>query len=352
MSDQSEKLQQQVLQAIANSQALKIVGGDSKYFYGHTIEGELLFTTQHQGILNYEPTELVISARCGTPLSQIISTLSQHNQMLAFEPPAFSNNATLGGTIATNLSGPRRAYAGAARDFVLGCRLLNGKGEILRFGGEVMKNVAGYDVSRLMAGAMGTLGVLLDISLKVVPIPEMESSLVFELDQQRALDKIHELSSKAWPISASCYHSGKLYVRLSGAEQAVIHTSQQLGGETLNQADAFWLQLKEQTLDFFQSEENLWRLSIASDAAALSYEKCLIEWGGALRWIKTNDVAENLFATAAEWGGHATLFKPSANEASQRFQKLSAPMLKLHQQLKQAFDPHLLFNIGKLYPEL
>ena len=268
--DISEQLKDQVQQAIDKKQPLSITAGGSKNFYGRKISGNELNLSEHQGILNYEPTELVITARAGTPLSVIENALVENNQMLPFEPPAFSESATIGGTVACNFSGPRRAYSGAVRDFVLGTKIINGHGDLLSFGGEVMKNVAGYDVSRLMAGAMGTLGVIVETSIKVIPRPEAEITLRQHTGIDDALTRLHQWSALPLPISASCFYKDGLYIRLSGAEKAIHAARKTIGGEILADADNFWLSVKEHTHDFFNTEKSLWRLSLASTTAPLS----------------------------------------------------------------------------------
>ena len=349
-TDISQSIQQQVLDAFENSSALYIVGGNSKSFYGRTVSAQPLNVAQHHGILNYEPTELVITVRAGTPLDEIEKTLADHGQMLPFEPPAFSSGATIGGTIACNFSGPRRAYTGAARDYLLGCKIINGKGEILSFGGEVMKNVAGYDVSRLMAGAMGTLGVLLEVSLKVLPQPETERTQLLHCSTTEALEKIHALSQTPLPISASCFTDSQLYIRLSGASKAVNAAIDSIGGDSLENADQYWRDVKEHKLDFFNAEKPLWRLSMASDIAPLPLQgETLYEWGGALRWLRSNESAELIQNSLATIDGHASLFR---HQQHGMFQPLTPGLLRLHKNLKAAFDPKNILNPGKLYPEL
>lgn len=360
-TDISQQLQQQVAQACEQTTALRIVGGNSKAFYGR-VDGRLdsaetLDVSGHRGVLSYEPTELVITARAGTPLAEIEKLLDDNSQMLAFEPPAFAETATIGGTIACNLSGPRRAYAGAARDFLLGCKIINGKGEVMSFGGEVMKNVAGYDVSRLMAGALGTLGVLLEVSLKVLPKSEMQKTQLFHCSPGEALDKIHRWSQTPLPISASSFHDSILRVRLSGASEAVKAATDTVDGETLNNAAQYWHDLKEQRLDFFDTDKPLWRISQASDLAsdiesfsADQESNFLYEWGGALRWLKTETPADIVQQVAADVDGHAILFRHNKQQTS--FQALSPGLLRIHKNLKQAFDPENILNPGKLYPEL
>ncbi len=355
-SDISQQLQQQIQRAFSQKTALCIVGGNSKAFYGRAVSAETLLVAEHRGIINYEPTELVITARAGTPLNEIEQVLDDNGQMLPFEPPAFTSKATIGGTIACNLSGPRRAYAGAARDFLLGCKMINGKGEILTFGGEVMKNVAGYDVSRLMAGALGTLGVLLEVSLKVLPKAEMEATQLINCSNRDALDRIHQLSMTPLPISASSYHDSVLRVRLSGAEKAVEAAVNSIGGDSLENAGEYWHELKEQRLDFFETDKPLWRISLASDIESVGlpadYENdsCLYEWGGSLRWLKSHVPADTIQGATAKLDGHATLFR--GPEQHSRFQPLTPGLLRIHKNLKQAFDPKNILNPGKLYPEL
>ena len=359
-SDISQQLQQQVQQAFAQKTSLSIVGGDSKDFYGRaderTASAEILDVSGHCGVLNYQPTELVMTARAGTPLQEIEKILDDNGQMLPFEPPAFADNATIGGTIACNLSGPRRAYAGAARDFLLGCKLINGKGEILTFGGEVMKNVAGYDVTRLMAGAMGTLGVLLEVSLKVLPKAELESTQLFQYSTAEALSKIHIWSQTPLPLSASSFHDSILRIRLSGATEAVKAAIDTIGGETMTDAEQYWHQLKEQRLNFFTGEKPLWRISLASDIESLGlpadYEvdDYLYEWGGALRWLKNDIPAEIIQRAAADLDGQASLFRHDRH--SSLFQPLTPGLMRIHKNLKHAFDPENILNPGKLYPEL
>ena len=348
-SDISALLRERVLAAIADKTPVNIIGSDSKAFYGRPAQGEPLAVAEHCGIISYEPTELVITARCGTRLADIEAVLAKHGQMLAFEPPHFGANATLGGAMATGLSGSRRPYAGAVRDVVLGVTLLNGHGEILKFGGEVMKNVAGFDVSRLMVGALGTLGVVLDISMKVLPRPETETTLMFPLTPDTALVQMNRRAGQNWPLSAACFDSEAVRIRLSGAETAIKTARQKLGGDALpdDKATAFWEDVREQRLAFFQGERTLWRLSLASATLQPDLPGAwFIDWGGALRWLKTDQPAETIFQTAQSLGGHACRFRSSLGG---EFQPLSTGLEKLHRQIKLAFDPHGIFNAGRLY---
>ncbi|MGZ4977346.1 MAG: glycolate oxidase subunit GlcE [Methylobacter sp.] len=346
--DLTEELREQVRQASATGTALRIVGSDSKGFYGGSCPATTsLSTAGHQGIIDYEPSELVLTARSGTTLNSITSLLAVHRQMLAFEPPGFGLHATLGGTLACGFSGPRRPFAGSARDFMLGCRIINGEGEVLNFGGRVMKNVAGFDVSRLMVGALGTLGVLLDVSLRVLPMPESELTLAYTLSTGEALDKMSALSAKPWPLSASAYDGERLRLRLSGAQAAVQAAARQLGGDSDGEGECFWLDLREQRLAYFQLPGNLWRISVApaSPALALSGD-WFLDWGGALRWLKTEESAGAIHAAAAKVGGYAVCFRGGDKTD---WIKLDPALVALQQKIRTAFDPLKLFNPGRLH---
>ncbi|MXS84044.1 glycolate oxidase subunit GlcE [Nitrosomonas oligotropha] len=349
---------QAIIRAAAESKTpLRIRGGGTKDFYGNPAREKnstLLDMTGYSGIVDYEPTELVITARAGTRLADLEAALDQHGQMLAFEPPYFGAAATLGGCIAAGLSGPRRAAAGSVRDFVLGVRMLDGKGEDLQFGGQVMKNVAGYDVSRLMTGSMGTLGVLLEVSLKVLPKPAAGLTLRMAMDEAAAIEKMNQWAGKPLPVSATCYIDGELFLRLSGAEPAVRAAQVKLGGETLKDDDIFWRSVREHTHDFFQPDKPLWRLSIRSTAPPLLLPgKQLLEWNGGLRWLHTDggEDAEAIRVAAKEAGGHATLFRHNRSGISV-FHPLPSGMMKIHRALKEKFDPSGIFNPGRLYSEI
>ncbi len=351
-ADQSAAIVARVREAAAAHTPLMISGSGSKNFLGRRVTGIPLAVGGHRGILHYVPEELVLSARAGTPLADIETALATRGQMLAFEPPSFGTAATLGGTIAANLSGPRRAYAGAARDFVLGCRIVNGKSEILHFGGEVMKNVAGYDLSRLMAGAFGTLGVLLEISLKVLPRPEAETTLVCERDETSAIELMNRWAGRPLPLSATAWSEGRLYVRLSGPAPAIAAAAAGLGGEHLPRAEEFWRDLREHTGAFFTDPRPLWRLALPSTAAPLALDgPGIVTWGGMQRWVKTGVPADQVRARTAAAGGHATLFRPArdASPAEDPFTPLTPALQHLHQRLKAAFDPAGILNPGRLY---
>ncbi len=344
-----------VTEAAGAGGQLAIRGGGSKRFYGGPELGEPLELGAWQGIVAYEPTELVVTARAGTALAELSATLAEHGQWLAFEPPHFGPTATVGGMLAAGLSGPRRQAVGGVRDFVLGVKLLNGLGEVLCFGGQVMKNVAGYDVARLMAGSLGTLGVLLEVSLKVLPLPVAEKSLRLAIDEATALQRLNEWGGRPLPISASAWQDGILTLRLSGAAAAVAAAQRTLAGEAVDDAEAaaFWRSLREQTLPFFAGEAPLWRLSLPSLAPPQALGPTLVEWGGAQRWLRGGD-ARTLRAAAAKAGGHATLFRADDNlkAAAGVFQPLPQPLARIHHNLKHAFDPQRIFNPGRLYPDL
>lgn len=345
------EFRERILSAVADGRPLCLRGSGSKDWYGQSIQGDLLDTRAYSGIVSYEPTELVITVRCGTPLREVEAVLAEHNQMLAFEPPHFGGNATIGGMVAAGLSGPRRQHAGAVRDFVLGAVLMNGKGEVLHFGGQVMKNVAGYDVSRLLAGSLGTLGLILEVSLKVLPRPFAETTLRFEMPQDQALRKLNEWAGQPLPISGSAWHDAALLVRLSGSDVGVKEAQQKLGGEVVEEAQHFWQAMREQTYEFFVASESLWRLSLPSIAPSLELPGMpLIEWGGAQRWLSTSVDAATIRETAARAGGHATLFR-GGDKSAGVFSPLTPPLMRIHQHLKNEFDLTGIFNPGRMYSE-
>jgi glycolate oxidase FAD binding subunit len=353
LDDIVDNLSRLIREAAKQKRPLCIRGGGTKDFYGGPVHGYKLNTGDFRGIVAYEPTELVITARAGTPLAEIEAVLRDKGQMLAFEPPHFGEATTLGGCVAAGLSGPRRPHAGAVRDFVLGVRVLDGKGDDLKFGGQVMKNVAGYDVSRLMAGSLGTLGVLLEVSLKVLPLPAFESTLLLKRREAEAITLMNEWAARPLPISATAYRDGDLGVRLSGARVAVEAAAKKIGGTPVapEQAQRFWAGIREQTDPFFSGDGPLWRLSVRSTTPPLALAGTqLIEWGGALRWLNSTADAKTIREAAARASGHATLFRGGDRSAGV-FQPLPPVLMKLHRNLKQAFDPSGIFNPGRLYPD-
>ncbi|MGB0865977.1 MAG: glycolate oxidase subunit GlcE [Granulosicoccaceae bacterium] len=346
--DLSAQLQEQVLQARRDRQKLEIRGGGSKAFYGLQSRpaAQALDLSGHRGIVNYQPAELVLTARAGTPLSEIREILADKKQVLPFEPPTFGESDTLGGTMACGLSGPARPFAGSARDHVLGVRLLNGQGQHLRFGGEVMKNVAGYDTSRLMVGALGTLGVLLELSVKVLPAAAAEQTLIHEHSESDALIQIERLRGHYLPISGWCYSEGRSFTRLSGSAENVAAVARELGGETLSRAPQRWAELRDHRLPFFDDPRPLWRLSLPPGTPPLEFSgRQLLDWGGCQRWLLSDADAPLIQKTCRERGGHAELFKASKPEV---FQDLDASLTRLHQNIKVSFDPDAIFNPGRI----
>ncbi|MCG6939700.1 MAG: glycolate oxidase subunit GlcE [Thiohalocapsa sp.] len=364
-TDAEQALAERVRAAAADGRRLAIRGGGSKAFYGNPVVADAeLDCTGHRGVVAYEPTELAITVRGGTPLAEVEALLGAHGQQLPFEPPHFAGGdaespATIGGTVAAGLSGPRRPYAGSVRDALLGVRLLNGRGQVLDFGGRVMKNVAGYDVSRLMAGAMGVLGVLLEVSLKVIPRAPGSLTLVREEPLPRALELLRRFSRRALPITASAWVDGRLYLRIEGGEEALAETHRIVEGLPLAAADTFWRELCDQRLRFFFGDVPLWRLSLppataAGVTAGLDAGAPLVEWGGALRWLRGELPVERVRETARAAGGHATLFRVGAGPrpADGVLTPLQPVPLRLHRNLKHAFDPAGILNPGRLYPDL
>jgi len=361
-----DELAQRVCAAAASGTPLRIRGGGSKDFYGEPAQGELLETAPLAGVGSYEPTELVVTVRAGTPLADLEALLARGGQCLPFEPPHFGGGTTVGGMVAAGLSGPARASVGAVRDYVLGLTMINGGGELLTFGGQVMKNVAGYDVSRLMVGAMGTLGLIVEVSLKVLPMPPAEATLKFQMGQAEALRRLNEWGGRPLPLNASCWveESGvpTLYLRLRGAVAAVEAACRTLGGERQDNAKvaADWTSCRDQRLPWFEEcgERDLWRLSVPQTAPALDLpEAPLIEWHGGLRWVRADaQEAKRLRTAAARAGGHATLFRtgPRRDPAphATRFAPLAPPLDRIHRELKRQFDPSGIFNRGRLYPDL
>ena len=348
--------------AAGSGTSLRIRGGGSKDFYGEAPQGELLDTTSLRGITSYEPTELVVTVRAGTPLAELEAVLAERGQCLPFEPPHFSGGTTVGGMVAAGLSGPARANAGSARDFVLGLTMVNGRAELLTFGGQVMKNVAGYDVSRLMVGALGTLGLITEVSLKVLAAAPAEATLKFEMSQAQALRSLNDWGGRPLPLNASCWVEDEglpvLYLRLRGAVAAVEAACKSMGGERQDNATVAsdWTLCRDQRLPWFEErgERDLWRLSVPQTAPVLDLpEAALIEWHGGQRWVRAEaGDAQRLRDIAARAGGHATLFNCGNRPARVAcFAPLSAPLEHIHRELKRQFDPAGIFNRGRLYPD-
>jgi glycolate oxidase FAD binding subunit len=353
MDAELKKLSEKVREAARSKTGLRLRGGGTKDFYGQALEGEVLDTRGLSGIVAYEPSELVITARCGTRLAEVESAMRGRGQRFAFEPPHFGEGATFGGAVAAGLSGPGRQAAGALRDFVLGVKIMDGRGEVLRFGGQVMKNVAGYDVSRLMAGSLGTLGIILEVSLKVLPVPVAEATLRLELPEAKAIEQLNRWGGKPLPIGASAWNDGTVGIRLQGAAAAVREAVITIGGERVEDAKAlhFWEGVREHTDRFFRNDAPLWRISVPSTTPPLGLQgEQLIEWGGALRWLVSHGDARTVREAATRAGGHATLFR-GGDKSAGVFQPLAPALMKIHRELKREFDPQGIFNRGRMYPD-
>ncbi len=354
--DIATQLREQVHTALAQQQPLQITGGASKSFYGREPSGEVLHVAGHTGIVDYDFRELVITARAGTSLTELNAALAENNQCLPFEPPVFAETATLGGTLACGFSGPARPYAGSARDYVLGSQVLNGKAEMLTLGGQVMKNVAGYDLSRLMVGALGTLGVILQASLKVLPKPAVVQTTVLQLPVAQAIEQMNRLAGSNMPLSAAVWLDGKLYLRFSGFESSVSKALAQTGGEIIADDTQLWLSVREQTHTFFNSDQPLWRLSLPASTPELSLKgKTLYDWGGAQRWFLADTQQDvqpaAIFEAAALAGGHATLFR-RGDRHGPRFQPLPPAMMAIHKRIKHSLDADGIFNPGRMYQDI
>lgn len=358
MADNSAAIIDQVRAAGAAHAPLNLRGRGSKEFYGRVPSGAPLELAGHSGVLLYDPADLVITARAGTTLAELDQVLAEKGQVLGFEPPRFGEaGSTLGGAIASGLSGPRRPWAGAARDFVLGVRVLNSKGESLKFGGTVIKNVAGYDISRLMAGALGTLGPLLEVSLRVMPALQGEQTRVLEMDATRALVFMNRSAGQPLPLSAALWEgesggSGRVYLRFSGSTGGVAAAGEEVGGERLSDAERFWASVRDHRQGFFQTDLPLWRISQAPAKRIPELPgDWLLDWGGGLRWLKTRAAPDEVFALTAKAGGHATLFR-GGDRQGQIFQPLAPTLGTLHRRLKQQLDAAGIFNPGRMYQEL
>jgi glycolate oxidase FAD binding subunit len=349
MQDVIQQFSETIRKAAAEQTLLRIRGSGSKDFYGLVLIGDVLDTRALTGIVDYDPTELVITARAGTPLREVEKALADQAQMLAFEPPHFGPEATLGGCIASGLSGPRRAAMGSARDFVLGVRIVNGLGEDLRFGGQVMKNVAGYDLSRLLTGSFGTLGLITEVSIKVLPLPQEESTLRFALDEAAAIESMNKWAATPLSLSATCHVEGALYVRLSGAAAAVAASRKKLGGDIVEDGAAFWQSIREQTHPLFGNTPALWRFSIKPTAPPLGLGRQMMEWNGGLRWLAADLDPSIAFDIAHRAGGHATLFRDGNKRHG--IQQFSPGLLAVHKKLKRAFDPHGILGPGRIHAD-
>jgi len=349
VTDLSNELSEMVRTHFEDRSPLRIQGGGSKPFLGRRVDADPLDVLRHRGITSFEPTELVLSARAGTPLVEVEQALAAGGQMLPFEPPRFGDGGTIGGAVATGLSGPRRPYTGSTRDFVLGVRIINGRGEVMRFGGEVMKNVAGYDVSRLMSGAQGTLGVILEVSMKVLPLPAVEVTRSLAMDAGSALTWMDQIGNEPYPISAMAHADGVLHVRLSGSEAGVTAAAREIGGQPARD-NSWWDGLRDHRDEFFTDDTPLWRIALPPGTPPLAVEgKTILDWGGTQRWLKSDADANEIQQVATSLGGHALRFRGGTGEP---FQPLGDSVRTIHQRLKDAFDPHRILNPGRLYADL
>ncbi|MDH5654628.1 MAG: glycolate oxidase subunit GlcE [Spirochaetia bacterium] len=360
-----QDLSEIIKQSYKNGTPLRITGSQTKNFYGAALHGEKLSVLDYSGIVDYEPSELVLTVKAGTPLREIEELLRSRGQMLAFEPPHYGENATLGGSLACGFSGPRRPFADSAGSYTLGVKICDGRGRILSYGGRVMKNVAGYDVSRIMTGSMGTLGVLLEISLKVLPLPDCELTLKKQMGLSETAEFFSAIARKPFPLSGAAWVDGAVYVRLSGNERAVAKASRTIGYDEKNihghapadRMSDFWYHLKEHTLPFFSSDENLWRLSLSQtwpfSSDRVSESDIILDWMGALRWIRDPVDPEKIFSEAENAGGHAVLFRrrPEMMNSSDYFMKLGPEALKIHRRIKKIFDPGGILNPGRMHRE-
>lgn len=345
--DRQESLLESVKSALSKGVPLAIQGGNTKSFYGYPARGEPLDVSGHNGVVEYDPGELVITCRAGSRLSDIRATLADNGQHLPFEPPAFGAEATIGGTVACGFSGPRRPWSGSLRDYLLGVKMVNGNGQLVRYGGQVMKNVAGYDISRLIAGSMGTLGLLLEVSFKVLPGPAKELTLSFECDQHEAIRRMNSWSGQPLPLSAASWWQGSMRIRLSGAASETERAAGLMQADSVSDDPAFWENLREHHLKYFSQTTDLWRLSLPPATTPIDLEgDCLVDWGGAQRWYQTSLPAQAIREHATGSGGYATLFRGAAD--CERFQPLPPALERMQRKIKEAFDPHGLFNVGRM----
>ena len=347
MTDARKELSERIAEAHSRGAPLEVRGGGTKRFYGNPPTGEVLETGGLAGIAAYEPSELYISAGAGTRLADAEKELAGRGQMLAFEPQHFGAGATVGGMAACGLSGPRRPFAGAARDFILGAELADGGGALLRFGGRVIKNVAGFDLSRLSAGALGTLGVLTELTFRVVPRPESELTAVLDCDGWGGIEAANQFLLRGLPLTGTAWHGGVLHVRFSGAAESALRAARTAGGDILSEEAGrdFWELIREQRHEFFAGDDNLWRVGCAP-LSAVSADSQLIEWRGAQRWFRGGRLDAEHFAERC--GGHLTLFRAADAGEGRRFPELPAPVARLHGELKRVFDPSDILNRGRM----
>ena len=346
-ADRTAELAGAVKSAAAEGRALEIRGAGTRAGQGRPVVGDPLDAATHRGLVDYDPAELVLTARAGTPLAEIEALLEANGQMLAFEPPRFGAGGTLGGAVASGLSGPRRPFTGALRDYVLGVRVLNGRGEVLRFGGTVFKNVAGFDAFRLMAGAHGTLGVLLDVSLRVIPRPAVEAALVLDLPGEEARRRVAELMRRPLPLSGAFHDGERLHLRLSGGRAGVEAAKARIGGEAADPSG--WAGIRDLSHPVLAGGDGLWRIALPRTGPADGFEDLPWDQAGGVRWLRAAAPSPGDWDAAARLGGHIQRIRGTADPA---FQPLPPPLLALHQRIKAALDPDRILNPGRMYPEV
>jgi len=352
MSDFIGQAQARVRAAQAGGAPLRLRGGGTKDFLGGELLGDVLDTRDYCGVIAYDPSELVITVKAGTPIAEVEAELAASGQCLPFEPPHFGAGATVGGCVASGLSGPRRPYAGAVRDYLLGVTLIDGRGDLLRFGGQVMKNVAGFDTFRLQAGAMGTLGLITEVSFKVLPLPAADETLVFEADACSAIATMNKLAGQPLPLAGAVHDAGRMLLRLAGNPAAVRAAIARLGSERLPDAASYWTSIREHRHPFFAGGAPLWRLAVKPTTPVLARAGGdeLIDWGGGQRWLRCALSVDAMRELLKPHGGHLTAWRGAPRALA--FQPPAPAVMALHRRLKASFDPAGIFNRGRLYPDL
>jgi glycolate oxidase FAD binding subunit len=349
MADIGKKLVTAIKAAAKDKRKLALMGANTKSFIGREIVAEPLSLLDHSGILEYQPDELVLKARAGTRISEVVQALEGHHQMLPFDPPIFDGDATLGGTLACNISGPARPWRGASRDSVLGVRIINGMGEHLRFGGQVLKNVAGYDITRLQAGALGTLGAITEVTFRVLPRPVAKITLMRQTGASDAISFISRARSRPSPLTGAAWVEDKLFLRLEGSENVVARAFSDHSWDEEYEEHSIWGDIRDQKMEFFTGGEPIWRFCVDSGAEhRLQDQPWLIDWGGAQRWLRGSNDKEKMEALAGELRGHVSLFR-NGDRNSEVFHTLTRPVQELQLRLKNAFDPYGILNPGRMY---
>ena len=349
MSEILDRFSDSIMRANKEKKSIRFIGGDSKKFFGYDIIGDEFKTSDYSGVVDYDPKELIITAKCGTKISEIMSLLKQHNQFLPFDPPIFSSESTLGGIISSGFSGPSRAYYGSVKDFVLGNKIMNNSGEILNFGGRVMKNVAGFDVSRLMVGSFGTLGLILETSLKVLPKPNNEITLIFEKNEKDSIQFFNKIAGSPLPMTATFYHENKCFLRFSGSDNSIKSVKKELGGEIFSDND-IWDQIRDMKYVFFNQDSTLWKVDTLPYAESLGESNTLIEWNGARRWFFSDKNEKDVWDFFKNASIQATNFKPK-NSPNLSIQNLNTISMSLNKKIKNTLDPNNIFGKSRVFKE-